>query len=291
MKKIIFWNIERLSPNQLFFSRAALKRARSAYTAAQKQAARKVGHEATRAVTRSSVKKKSMSKFLSRESRNERRSFWFLKAEEDKAESMRNKYELSEDLPPSAHHAFYCEVGYNHGDRRSPRIGATAAGSSDLCYAYYANGASSAFTHCPITAGWCGAPPPAALGGLVRVPKSVSVVGTAGPVRFCFWHAPSGNNGAIVAQVYNALNAHGAAFVLFGDLNAEPDDLIHQGVPGANILDPGGATRISGRCLDYAVTNVPNQFHGCRPLYNVRNPREIKIRTGSDHMPMVLELR
>ena len=106
--------------------------------------------------------------------------------------------------------------------------------------------------------------------------------------------APSGNNGAIVAQMANGLNASGRPFVLFGDLNAEPSDYEDELVAGVSILEPPGPTRISGRILDYAVTNVPNFFSGdypCRPLYSGKKNFEIKERTGSDHMVMVLQLK
>jgi hypothetical protein len=51
-------------------------------------------------------------------------------------------------------------------------------------------------------------------------------------------------------------------------------------------MRPGGGTRISGRALDYAVTNCSTFLHPCEPLYTGRENYDIKQRTGSDHMVM-----
>jgi hypothetical protein len=279
--KIIFWNTEHLSPNALKIAEKAVRDKNRQRTTMLKQATR--SHGPTRAVTRSLVGRSAPNlPGLSREERREVRALAFLKAAAAQAEKLRNKSELSLDLPISAPRVFYCEVITDHPDHQSPFPGGVAVDPNTLCYAHYSNGVSTAFTDCPTTGGpgWYGGP---ALAG--RVPKSVTL--GAPPVRFCFWHAPSGNNGAIVAQVYNGLNAAGQPFVLFGDLNAEPHVVTLQGVPPLSILNPGGPTRISGRCLDYAITNVPLRFpNGCRPLYTGVEGYSIKERTGSDHMIM-----
>ena len=171
--------------------------------------------------------------------------------------------------------------------------GGAAAGGGTLCYAHYQGGVSTDFSHCPITDEWYVG---AALPAMPRVPWGVVINGSRGraagqPVRFCFWHAPSGNNGAIVALMANGLHAGGQPFVLFGDLNAKPSDYEIWLAAGVSILKPVGCTRISGRTLDYAVTNVPEFFNPCRPLYTGLENYLIKERTGSDHMVMVFDLK
>ena len=292
MKKMIFWNTEHLSPNALRIAERAVRRKEAAVEAAHHRASRTAGHGPTRAVTRSLAQAARRASFkghaLSREERLEAMQVSSLNATEAAAERLRNKFRLSGDLAVSAPHVFFCEVSATHPDARNPLLHGLAAGGATLCYAYYQTGASSAFTHCPMSNGWYAGP---ALPALDRVPKSVTINGTGGPVRCCFWHAPSGNDGQIVATVFAGLVAGGAPFVLFGDLNAQPDQLVAQGVPAPAIIHSGGPTRISGRCLDYAITNVPHQFKNCRPLYNGAENYLIKQKTGSDHMVMVLELK
>jgi len=214
-----------------------------------------------------------------------------------KAARLIKKWRLSEDLVISARHTFFCEVHIDHSQKRSPLLNGAPPGGGTLCYAYYHGDASADFTNCPITDRWYVG---GALPGVTRVPRGVKINVSSGDhkgteVRFCFWHAPAGNDGRIVVQMANGLNAGGQPFVLFGDLNAEPRDLLrhlrHQLAAGVSILHPPGGTRISGRTLDYAVTNVPHFFHACRRLYDDKKNREIKQTTGSDHMIMVLELK
>src|SRR6185437_10061995 len=144
----------------------------------------------TRPITRSQMASHRNVKAIPHLSRDERRELTLFRAQvqaDRDAEKLRNKWSLSQDLPASAPHVFFCEVGAGHPDQRSSLLGALGAGGAQLCYAHYNNGASQAFSHCPITAHWYVGPPL----GVTRVPKGIVITGTSGPVRFCFWHAPS----------------------------------------------------------------------------------------------------
>lgn len=291
MTKIIFWNVEHLSPQALDIADKAADAAKRAAKRAKTHAAVHASDEPTRPTTRLFVKDHRNTG--TRYERAEARAFQSLDRAQNKAERLRRKLLLSEDLARSAQHTFFCEVLVDHPDARSPLLGGAAAGGGTLCYAHYKGGVSTNFTHCPISDNWyVGAPFP----GLTRVPRGVVINGASGaakgkPVRFCYWHAPSGNSGKIVAKMANGLHAGGQPFVLFGDLNAEPSDFEVWLAPGVTILKPPGPTRISGRKLDYAVTNVASYFHPCRPLYSGHENYKIKEQTGSDHMVMILQLK
>lgn len=308
MKSIIFWNVEHISQHALDIADRAATRERRTLETKAASAVRHAAHGPTPAIRRShlmhgnyAVEAKIRRKQQAERTGRANRAAQFannrgLNAEiaagsamqtaESKARQLLKKFKLSQDLPTSANDVFFCEVVATHPDARSSQAGAAAPGGAVLCYARYSGGINAGFTHCPVTLGWCNAP---AQG--TRVPKSVTITGHHGPVHFCFWHAPSGNNGTVVAQMYADLVAHGAPFVLFGDLNTEPNQLITHHVPPVNILQPPAGTRISNRCLDYAVTNVPGYFHGVRALYPQANGWAIKQRTGSDHMVMILDMK
>ncbi len=292
--RIMFWNVEGISQNVVDKAAAAARRKELMARGFKKIAARHAGHSGGRAITRGAAEQVRLnlkSHGLSREARNEARAQNAAEAAERVAKQFRNKFQLSHDLPHSAPDVFFCEVVATHPNAQRSLPGPGAAGGATKCYAYYHGGASTMFAACPVTNGWYAGP---AFGASDRVPKAVVLNpgGAGGPIRFCFWHAPSGNNGAIVAQMFIGLGGAAAGvapFVLFGDLNSEPNQLVNQGVPPNNIINPNCMTRISGRCLDYAVTNVPNRVRACRPL-NDAQYRDIKLRTGSDHMVMVLEV-
>ena len=308
MNKIIFWNAERLSKkaaekaqkaerDQEGMAKKAMSRPRRGDATPSRMPTRSYDkkHATRGGGHRSSVKQEPGTKGGTRV---ERAAIWqynFLEALRAEAERLRYKVTLSEDLAISAPHTFLCEVLSDHPHARSPLLKGLAAGGGTLCYAHYQDGVSTAFTHCAITDGWyAGAALPA---WLTRVPRGVEVKVTTGvhkgkAVRVCFWHAPSGNSGQIVAQMANGLHAGKKPFVLFGDLNAEPYQVAWRLSKGVTIVEPLGPTRISGRQLDYAVTNVPEVTSPkCRPLYDGLTNFKIKQKTGSDHMVMVFDLK
>lgn len=300
MPKIIFWNIEHLSPLALDIAEAAARAAdksKAAHLKAIAAAASSSGPgygKITKATTRSATRNVSTASAAGNKfERMEARAYVTSDDAEKLAQRLKYKHQLSEDLKHSAHHTFFSEVIASHPDARSPLLGAAAAGGGVLCYAQYAaGGVSTAFTNCPITDGWYVGAPLA----MTRVPKGIVIAGTSGaakgqPVRFCFWHAPAGNGGQIVAQMANGLNAGGQPFVLFGDMNAQPDDYAVWLHANVHIMRPPGGTRISGRAYDYAVTNCPEWLHDCRPLYTGSENYRIKERTGSDHMVMVFGIK
>jgi len=285
---IVFWNTEHLSPNALRIAVSAARKSELSKKGAMNLAVRH--HGVDRPITRglSHMPIKKLPKNLNRNVRSSLIAFRDCKRAEAEAERLRNKFEISNDIAFSSDHVFYCEVMPDHPDRQSPFPGMVAVNPHTLCYAYYVYGVRSPFTDCPTTIG------PGWYNGIRlplgdRVPKSVTL-GAHG-VRCCFWHAPSANNGAVVKQVYDGLNAAGRPFVLFGDLNAEPDQLVARGVPRDSIIDPGVPTRISGRRLDYAITNVRDWFGTCQRMYGGVEGFNIKQKTGSDHMVMLLKMK
>ncbi|MBO9806462.1 hypothetical protein, partial [Xanthomonas phaseoli] len=289
--KIIFWNAEHLSPNAADIAERALRREKKSAERAKIMASKCKKDEPTRATTRRSIK--DVMNAGNRYERAEARAFKSLDVAAKKSARLRNKLLLSEDLTVSASRVFFCEVLIDHPDVRSPLLGGLPAGGATLCYAHYNGDLSSDFTNCAITDGWYVGP---ALPPMPRVPRGVLInvsrgVAAGQAVRCCFWHAPSGNDGTIVAQMANGLHAAGQPFVLFGDLNAEPKDYSATLAVGVVILEPPGGTRISGRILDYAITNQPDFFNSCRPLYSGDQNFKIKERTGSDHMVMVLDMK
>lgn len=304
MIRIIFWNVEHISARAVEIAEEAAEAARQSRSGFLGRLAQRPVHETTRPVTRHGVATGQVKRSrgddapdkryqLNRDERTElAREIQYQRATRT-AELKQRKYLLSEDLPASRGHVFLSEVVSSHPAAQNPLPGHGAPGGQTLCYAHYRNGASMPFTICPYTQNWAGANHPILRQdghAAKRMPKAISITGRGGPIWFCFWHAPSGNNGQVVANAYADLAASGANFVLFGDLNAEPHQITGRGVPPGHILRPPGGTRISNRCLDYAVTNVPNAFNLVRPLY-VSSGYQIKERTGSDHMVMVLELK
>jgi len=218
MNKIIFWNAEHLSPRAADIAEDAAGKLDLRIKAAQTHATSWITRQKpTRATTRALTAK--ITKPGLRTERTEVNLYILLEETRKKAERLRNKLQLSEDLVHSAQHTFFCEVNADHPDARSPLVGGAAAGGATLCYAHYQGGVSTDFSNCPITDGWYvpgGAPIPA----MSRVPRGVVINGSRGAaagqaVRFCFWHAPSGNDGTIVAQMANGLDAGGHPFVLF----------------------------------------------------------------------------
>ena len=211
---------------------------------------------------------------------------------ERRAERARNQYvnkaTLMDGIMTMSNfpHVFLCEIVHTHVHADPPKP-ASGPNERPLSYLYYANGVRTPLTNFPTAsgAGWYAGP---ALPATMRVPKAVVI----NNVRFCFWHAPSGNSGRPVIDMFNGLNIPGTRFVLFGDLNCDPEQLIARGLPVANIIAPLTATRISGRRLDYAITNVPELFERtCRQWSQYPKPIDILRSTGSDHSPMILNFK
>lgn len=301
MPSITFWNVEHLSQAAVDIAEAAkiaqertVDKFTTTIAASAASSISSGDAQLTAAVRRSSViNSPKGDPSDSRLERLEKRAFVVAEELRQKADRLENKFELSQDLT-LGEHVFFCEVQSGHAGAENPLLRGLAAGAGTLHYLYYQKGKVSAFTHCPISDGWY---PPVLIPTLPkmdRVPKGVVINGARGhaagqPIRFCFWHAPAGNDGKIVATMANGLALAGHPFVLFGDLNAEPGFVKPHLAAAVEILEPATATRISGKILDYAITNEPGWFNKCRALYTVKKFSEIKEKTGSDHMVMLLD--
>ena len=200
----------------------------------------------------------------------------------------RNKLETQTWLDNRGHPVFYCEVQQGFAGYTSSLRTAVAPGPATLCYK--ANGvaglADPVGTPVPGTGIMGAGGGPFLTPGSSRIPKHVVV----GGVNLFFWHAPSGNSGQVVAAIWGWINANypGAACILFGDLNAEPGQLMAHGVPAGDIVNSGAPTRISGRTLDYALSNQPGVT--VNRAFDAAVPhREIKTRFGSDHAAMRID--
>jgi hypothetical protein len=315
MPKIIFWNIQRWSDRA---DQIADQAEANAERAEERRIGLAVSHHnmgrSTGPMTRGKIEKWSKAsnsaerkKIGNRWVRAEIAAFVNRDRKSEKAALLGKKARLPLDLANSGHHVFFCEVQNSHPQAQSPLRGGDPAGNA-LCYAYYRcrgpgrNAFSTLFLPRQTTDQWYGGRNAFTRDQMERVPRGVVINVESGnakgtPARFCFWHAPSRNNAsAIVVQMANRLNAGGQPFVLFGDLNAEPHELLnhpnHQLAPGLSILNPGGPTHDGGKILDYVVTNVLGLFSGvlrCRSLHTAESD-EIKSLVGSDHMAMILEL-
>jgi len=290
--KIGFWNAEHWSNHDV----AIAERAEAAAKAALEQISVRGEIGPTRAITRSSVcsgygraKKKrarrqgpmSRPSGLTRQEEKELAAIRHQNKVVKRALRKTRKFTLARDMKNSQDEIFFCEVESTHNDAQSSRADDTKPRGL-LCYASFSRGVSINLSHIV----W----PAAIAAKMKRVPKYRNINGTGqgGEVKCYFWHAPSGNNGQIVYEVYDHLTGLGEDFILFGDLNAEPYQLIAKGVPEDNIKRPVSGTRISGRTLDYAVTNVPNRVEVRK--YNRCPVPDIKNEQGSDHAFMFLDL-
>ena len=287
--KIGFWNVEHWSNNALLKAEEAEEQATFALERIQRGAVQR-GHNTkpTRAVTRLQLRndwKKHKFSGLSRAEKSELNALKYAKGKLRIAQQKVRKYTYARDMVYSCDHLFYCEVESSHTDAQSSSANGIISPHL-LCYAYYHDKVSTALNH---YAHW-----PAPIANLQRVPKYRDIAGSGqgGIVRCYFWHAPSGNNGTIVATAYNHLvglhNNLGTPFVLFGDINTEPTNLILKGIPAGNIVATDGGTRISTRILDFAITNVPNRI-SIRKYQNCP-AQSIKDQNGSDHAFMFLEI-
>jgi len=181
---------------------------------------------------------------------------------------------------------FYCEVQQGFPGNTSSLRNAVAPGAKILCYWTNILGALAEPLAFPAVGAGVPGPPggPHLAGGNRRIPRWV----VHGGINLFFWHAPSGNNGQVVAAMWNFIKAnHVGNSILFGDLNAEPGQLLAQGVPAGEICAPVGPTRISGRKLDYALSNFQPVLV-FRAFDQAAPHAEIKRRFGSDHAAMCL---
>lgn len=224
---------------------------------------------------------------IQRQTEREVRRLREVEAMEYRATISKRKCDTQEWLESRQDPTFYCEVQSNFPGRTSSLRAGIAPGGATLCY--YTNAAAGMADPAgfPAAGGGVAGPPagPHLIHGGDRIPKLC----VAGGANLFFWHAPSGNNGQVVAAVWNwILLAYPAGNnILFGDLNCEPGQLLAQGVPLGQIAAPVGPTRISGRKLDYALANF-GPVLTMRAFDQAAPAREIKRRFGSDHAAMCL---
>ena len=304
MARVYFWNAEHLSSNadvlaqrrQLLIERAGLSQAAQLRYEASK------GVVISPAVTRSMVggggitKPKSKSPYerkiysadstVQRQTEREVRRVREVEQLEYQAGVSSRKVETQDWLNNQADPVFYCEVQQGYAGNTSSLRNAVAAGGATLCYWTNIFGGIAEPAGFPVVGTGVAGPPggPHLVLGSARIPK----LAVAGGVNLFFWHAPSGNNGQVVAAMWSFIKAtYAGNNILFGDLNAEPGQLMGQGVPLNEIAAPVGPTRISGRTLDYALSDfqpvlVYRAFDQAAPY------RQIKRRFGSDHAAMCL---
>lgn len=286
-KTIGFWNAEKLSNDVETIAQAAVDKATNDLNALLDNV--KPG-ETTRALTRQKIKANGRHHPYgkgqeSRTEKKERERRNICEKTLREQEIKLRKVQVAQRSIGSYDEVFYCEVMYNHTDAQSPLYLGAAVTLNVNCYASYDRSqVSQDLTHIA----W----PPNIQNNTTRFPayRDLHGAGNGGVVRCYFWHAPSGSNGNIVVDVYQHLMTLGAPFILFGDLNAEPAQI--QGgpkVPIAHIVQ-AGPTRISGRTLDYAITNVPSRVRLRKQDGTTNNFASIKRQYGSDHAFMVLEL-
>jgi hypothetical protein len=305
MPRVYFWNAEHLSTNAEVLAeqrQARIERVGLSHTAQLRYEASK-GVVASRSITRSMVHagagvskpkhglpyaKKIYSKDPSEQRQIEREMRRVREVEqlEYKAEVSRRKVETQSWLESQPYPVFYCEVQQSFPGNTSSLRNAIAAGGATLCYwTDIAGGLAEPAGFPAAGAGVPGPPggPHLALGN-ARIPK----LAVDGGVNLFFWHAPSGNNGQVVAAMWNFINANYVGNnILFGDLNTNPGQLLTQGVPLGQIAAPVGPTRISGRILDYALSNFGPVLVS-RAFDQAAQHRQIKRRFGSDHAAMCM---
>lgn len=206
---------------------------------------------------------------------------------EYRADVSKRKCDTQDWLDGLADPVFYCEVQANFPGHTSSLRAGVMPGGATLCYYTSLAGGIADPAGFPAAGGGVPGPPagPHLAGGGDRIP----MLGVHGGANLFFWHAPSRNNGEVVAAVWNwILGAYpGGNNILFGDLNCEPGQLMAAGVPLGQIAAPVGPTRISGRTLDYALYNFGNVLT-YRAFDQATPHRQIKRRFGSDHAAMCI---
>lgn len=213
---------------------------------------------------------------------------------EAKARVARSKVETEQFLSNRGAPVFYCEVQQAYVGMTSSLRDGVAAGDRTLCYLKV--NAPGAFVE-PLNFPGHGAgggvlgPPggPHLTLASHRIPRTVPFNG----VNLFFWHAPSPNNGEVVAAVWAFLKTQYPAntCILFGDFNAEPGQVQAGGVPAGEIVIPtGGKTHAGGKTLDYALSTVPNV--SVSRAFGPRSSNDDICRDfGSDHAAMRVHWR
>lgn len=313
MTRVYFWNAEHLSTRADVIADerwADVERAEEAEMAQLVAAARR-GRAGTPAVTRSMVRggsggpirssyifgakalaashpyarpdDRDIERQLDREIQHRRRANRL----EYRAEVGRRKCETQDWLETRSEKVFYCEVQQAFAGSTSSLRDASVAGAETLCYWTNIVGGLDEPAGFPAAGPGVPGPPggPHLVRGGERIPRRAD---GGGGVNLFFWHAPSGNSGEVVAAVWNFIKAtYAGQNILFGDLNCDPGQLAGVGVPQDEMATPAGATRISGRTLDYALADfagvsVSRAFDYAAPHAS------IKSRFGSDHAAMQL---
>jgi hypothetical protein len=305
MPRVYFWNAEHLSTNAEVLAerrQALIERAGLSHTAQLRYEASK-GVIVSPPITRSMVhagsgisKSKSAHPYakpvyskdpmVQRQVEREVRRVREVEQLEYRAGVSQRKVDTQNWLEAQPHPVFYCEVQQTFPGNTSSLRNAFAAGGATLCYWTNIAGGLAEPAGFPAAGAGVAGPPggPHLVLGSARIPK----LAVSGGVNLFFWHAPSGNNGQVVVAMWNFINANYVGNnILFGDLNTNPGQLLAQGVPLGEIAAPVGPTRISGRTLDYALSNfqpvlVSRAFDQAAPH------RQIKRRFGSDHAAMCL---
>ncbi|MDJ0644187.1 MAG: hypothetical protein QNJ15_15345 [Erythrobacter sp.] len=284
MVKLVFWNTEGASDHAFDiaeYHKQFLDGALRSQTATRKRS--KAIGVATRAMRRSIGRKDTkIDRLLEREIHSDH----IVEREGQRYASKVRKAKLLRDLRIGLYqckHTFFCEVTSTSFDAQSSRVGRITDGLK--CYSYFHRGVKKKLKHINVET--------------LRSPRAIMGIQIGG-IPCLFWHAPSGGNGQAVAKNFKQLCklSPQRPFLLFGDLNAEPEQVKKYGVPEECIIAPPQGdgtrinkkgTRISNKILDYALTNVPKYRARCRPLYDSLEGFQIKVGTGSDHMPMILQ--
>ncbi|MCC8618664.1 hypothetical protein [Xanthomonas vesicatoria] len=306
MPRVYFWNAEHLSTNAELLAQnkeAAKERARLSEMQQARNHASK-GAVVTPAITRSMYRAAASvlgkrrrdephARTIYSDDRNVQRQVeselsHLLNVErlQYRADVSRRKVQTQNWLETRPAPVFYCEVQQAFPGNTSSLRNAVVPGAATLCYWTNVPGGIVEPLAFPAVGAGIPGPPggPHLVQGKHRIPKIV----VYGGVNLFFWHAPSSNNGQVVAAMWNFIQAtYAGNNILFGDLNTNPGQLLAQGVPLGQIIAPVAPTRISGRTLDYALSSFqPVLIY--RAFDHAAPHAEIKRRFGSDHAAMCL---
>jgi hypothetical protein len=295
--QIYFWNAEHLSTNaEVIADRSAAREAKARLDRLKQAASKRsvATPPITRSMTRVDLKKRvtkgaptrlppsNLERAVRRQMETELSLLRKIRKFEYLATVSRRKVETQTWLNSRADPKFYCEVQQAFPGITSSLRNAVAPGAQTLCYLTNVGGGLAEPANFPGVGAGVGPPGgPHLTIGSSRIPK----VGVHGGANLFFWHAPSGNNGQVIAAAWAFINANYVGHnILFGDLNADPGQVVAHGVPLGEVFAPPEPTRISGRTLDYALSNQPvavvRAFDAGTPYW------DIKKRFGSDHAAM-----